>query len=305
MRLAMPASLPESGLRPDPEGADPHASLEAALDRLATGPAAIVMASLGDLLLEPEPQNVPGTGSERPNWRRRYPWSLEELGRRAEIASVLERIDRLRHAEDDGSHPLMTPTTTDHELTADDLYLFDEGTHGRLAEKLGAHPARRRRRAASPSGRPTRSAVSVVGDFNGWDAGAAPARGRAGGSGIWDGVRRPASARRALQVPHRSRARRLRGRQGRPVRAAAERAARTPASVVWDLDLRLGRRRLDGVARGAQRARRADVDLRGAPGLVAPRPEDGHRSLTYRELAPTARRLRARRWASPTSSCCR
>jgi 4-alpha-glucanotransferase len=63
------------------------------------------MASLGDLLLEPEPQNVPGTGSERPNWRRRYPWALEELGRREEIASVLERIDRNRRAGGDGTTP--------------------------------------------------------------------------------------------------------------------------------------------------------------------------------------------------------
>jgi hypothetical protein len=32
----------------------------------------------------------------------------------------------------------LTRTTTPHELTADDLYLFAEGTHGRLADKLGA-----------------------------------------------------------------------------------------------------------------------------------------------------------------------
>ena len=33
----------------------------------------------------------------------------------------------------------MTRTAAEHDLTADDLYLFAEGTHGRLAEKLGAH----------------------------------------------------------------------------------------------------------------------------------------------------------------------
>jgi 4-alpha-glucanotransferase len=105
MRLAMPASLSESGLQPDPEGEDPRASLDASLDRLAAGPAAIVMSSLGDLLLEPEPQNVPGTGPERPNWRRRFPWTLEELRGREEIASVLERIDRIRRTEGSGTDP--------------------------------------------------------------------------------------------------------------------------------------------------------------------------------------------------------
>lgn len=94
VRGALPASLP--GLLADPDGEDPRASLEASLERLAASRAAIVMASLGDLLLEADPQNVPGTGPERLNWRRRYPWTLEEIQRRPDIASTLERIDRSR-----------------------------------------------------------------------------------------------------------------------------------------------------------------------------------------------------------------
>ena len=94
LRGALPASLP--GLVADPDGEDPRASLEASLERLAASRAAIVMASLGDLLLEADPQNVPGTGPERLNWRRRYPWTLEEIRRRQDIASTLERIHRAR-----------------------------------------------------------------------------------------------------------------------------------------------------------------------------------------------------------------
>jgi 4-alpha-glucanotransferase len=94
VRGALPASLP--GLVADPDGEDPRASLEASLERLAASRAAIVMASLGDLLLESDPQNVPGTGPERLNWRRRYPWTLEELQQRPEVAATLERIDRVR-----------------------------------------------------------------------------------------------------------------------------------------------------------------------------------------------------------------
>ena len=96
VRGALPASLP--GLLADPDGEDPRASLEASLERLAASRAAIVMASLGDLLLEADPQNVPGTGPERLNWRRRYPWTLEEIRRRPEIASTLERIHRARRS---------------------------------------------------------------------------------------------------------------------------------------------------------------------------------------------------------------
>ena len=60
------------------------------------------MASLGDLLLEVDPQNVPGTGPERDNWRRRFPWTLDDLRHRPEIASMLERIDRRRR---EGTEP--------------------------------------------------------------------------------------------------------------------------------------------------------------------------------------------------------
>ena len=36
----------------------------------------------------------------------------------------------------------MSATRTEgaHRLTADDVYLFNEGTHTRLWDKLGAHP---------------------------------------------------------------------------------------------------------------------------------------------------------------------
>ncbi|MBA3362916.1 MAG: 4-alpha-glucanotransferase [Actinobacteria bacterium] len=96
VRGALPASLP--GLLADPDGEDPRSSLEASLERLAASRAAIVMASLGDLLLEADPQNVPGTGPERLNWRRRYPWTLDEIKARPDTASTLERIHQARRS---------------------------------------------------------------------------------------------------------------------------------------------------------------------------------------------------------------
>jgi 4-alpha-glucanotransferase len=105
VRQALPASLPGSRLAADLDGEDPAASLEASLERLAASRAAIITTSLGDLLLEPEPQNVPGTGPERPNWRRRYAWTIDELRRRPEITSMLERIDTSRRHSGGGSDP--------------------------------------------------------------------------------------------------------------------------------------------------------------------------------------------------------
>ncbi len=73
-------------------------------------------------------------------------------------------------------------------LSAEDLYLFNEGTHRRLGEKLGAHlldaPERGARFAVwAPNAR----AVSVVGDFNGWSPGVDELRPVAS-SGIWAGT---------------------------------------------------------------------------------------------------------------------
>jgi len=77
------------------------------------------------------------------------------------------------------------PTSPPHPLdfTADDQHLFNEGTHYRLHEKLGAHilPAGGVRFSVWA---PNAKYVSVVGDFNHYDRGAHPMR-PVGSSGVW------------------------------------------------------------------------------------------------------------------------
>ena len=73
-------------------------------------------------------------------------------------------------------------------LTEDDLYLFNEGSHLRLYEKLGAHPLH----IEGVSGTyfavwaPNAERVFVMGDFNGWEKTSHPLQPR-GQSGIWEG----------------------------------------------------------------------------------------------------------------------
>jgi 1,4-alpha-glucan branching enzyme len=73
-----------------------------------------------------------------------------------------------------------------HALGEVDLHLFNEGSHRSLGRKMGAHPL--------PGGgatftvwAPNASGVSVIGDFNSWDAASHRLEVR-GGSGIWEGV---------------------------------------------------------------------------------------------------------------------
>src|SRR5437764_5180577 len=73
-------------------------------------------------------------------------------------------------------------------LTPQDLYLFNEGSHLRLYDKLGAHPVTRDGKAGFHFAvwAPNAEYVSVIGDFNGWHPAANPLE-PMGGSGVWGG----------------------------------------------------------------------------------------------------------------------
>ena len=68
-------------------------------------------------------------------------------------------------------------------LTEDDLYLWNEGTHYRLYEKLGAHVTEEGTHFAVWA--PNADRVSVIGDWNGWDP-EAHQLAASGVSGIWE-----------------------------------------------------------------------------------------------------------------------
>jgi 1,4-alpha-glucan branching enzyme len=120
---------------------------------------------------------------------------------------------------------------TTQDLTADDLYLFAEGTHGRLASKLGAH--------VRPDGTsfavwaPNAERVSVIGDFNGWDTGSAPLEPVAS-SGIWSGRIEGAHEGQTYKFHIRSRHDGYRVDKADPFAFRTETPPKT-GSIVWDL----------------------------------------------------------------------
>lgn len=80
---------------------DDRSVLRALLAHLATGPAESVLVSLEDLWLEADPQNVPGTTDQHPNWRRKARYAFEEFSRMPEVTDVLRDVDRLRGRPND------------------------------------------------------------------------------------------------------------------------------------------------------------------------------------------------------------
>ena len=171
-------------------------------------------------------------------------------------------------------------------LTEDDRYLFNEGTHTRLAQKMGAHPAT----VDGVTGTlfsvwaPNAEAVAVTGDFNGWSTTAHPLRSREK-SGIWEGFL-PGVGKGARYKYHvASRYELYRADKADPLGLYAEVAPQT-ASIVWDLDYEWGD--LAWMAdRGARATLQAPVSIYEVHlGSWMRVPEDGGRWLTYRELAP-------------------
>jgi len=170
-------------------------------------------------------------------------------------------------------------------ITDEDLYLFNEGSHFRLYDKLGAHLLT----VAGEPGTyyavwaPNAERVSVAGDFNQWSPTRHPLRSRRS-SGIWEGFL-PGVGKGALYKFHIDT--KYRGYvvdKSDPMAFYAQIPPHT-ASVVWDLDYSWGdqewmRERRD---RNSLQAPMAIYEVHlGSWRRV---PEQDHRSLSYREMA--------------------
>ncbi len=122
-------------------------------------------------------------------------------------------------------------------LTDHDIYLFKEGTHFRLYEKLGSHVVESEgiKGTFFAVWAPNAESVSVIGDFNGWNAETHPLMVRPGGSGIWEGFL-PGVGQGTLYKYHIvSRLNKYTVDKGDPFAFYWELPPNT-ASVVWDLD---------------------------------------------------------------------
>ena len=122
-------------------------------------------------------------------------------------------------------------------ITDHDVYLFKEGKHNRLFDKMGAQPGE----VSGASGihfavwAPNARRVSVIGDFNLWDRSAHPLAVRWDGSGIWEGFVPGVPVGSAYKYHIVSRVRNHAADKGDPFDFRWEKPPRT-ASLVWALD---------------------------------------------------------------------
>ncbi len=170
-------------------------------------------------------------------------------------------------------------------LTDDDLYLFNEGSHLHLWEKLGARPwsMEGQEGALFAVWAPNAQHVSVIGDFNGWNPdenSLAPS----GSSGIWEGFIPGLEPGACYKYHIRSRFNGYRVDKADPFGVLHETPPRT-GSVLWELSYEWND--------GDWMASRADHNALEAPfsiyevhiGSWMRRLDRENRPLSYREMA--------------------
>ena len=170
-------------------------------------------------------------------------------------------------------------------LNEDDLYLFNQGSHFRLYEKLGAHLI-----AGENTGTyfavwaPDAEQVFVLGDFNQWhrDSHALMPKGQ---SGIWEGFFHDIGKGALYKYRIVSRFNGYRVDKADPLSIFNEVPPKT-ASIVWDLDYTWGDREWMAGRHQRNRLDKPMAIYEMHLGSWRRIEQEGNRSLSYRELAP-------------------
>nr|MBU1328678.1 1,4-alpha-glucan branching protein GlgB [Candidatus Omnitrophota bacterium] len=122
-------------------------------------------------------------------------------------------------------------------VTEQDVYLFREGTHVRLYEKLGSHLRVHNGDEGASFGvwAPNAKSVNVIGDFNRWNDQAHKLAPRQDGSGIWEGFIPGVRKGDLYKYVIISNFKNYRSEKRDPFAFYAEIPSQT-ASIIWDLD---------------------------------------------------------------------
>ncbi|HUT83577.1 MAG TPA: 1,4-alpha-glucan branching protein GlgB, partial [Thermodesulfobacteriota bacterium] len=168
-----------------------------------------------------------------------------------------------------------------------DGYLFKEGNHWKLYDKLGSHLVTMDGTPGTYFAvwAPNAERVTVMGDFNGWQPDTYPLQAREDGSGIWEGFIAGIEKGTVYKYHICSRYNNYRVDKGDPFAFYWEPSPRT-ASIVWDLHYEW--------QDSAWMANRYKFNSLHAPisiyemhlGSWRRVPEEGNRFLTYREMSP-------------------
>lgn len=172
-------------------------------------------------------------------------------------------------------------------ITDHDIYLYKEASHYKLYDKLGSHIVKHDGVEGTYFSvwAPNADSVTVVGDFNGWDPGSHPLKARDDESGIWEGFIPGLGKSTIYKYNINSRFNMYRTLRSDPYAIHCETPPKT-GSIVWDLHYEWND---DDWMRNRHRNNSLDAPFSIYEvhlGSWMRLPEDGNRSLSYREIAP-------------------
>ena len=171
-------------------------------------------------------------------------------------------------------------------LSTDDVYLFNEGNHFRLYRHLGSHPTTVNGVEGTQFAvwAPNAREVSVVGDFNGWNR-SADYLSPHGNSGIWEGFVEGVSPGTIYKYHIVSQHDGFEVDKADPFAFHAETPPKT-GSIVWNLDYDWNDQEWMN-ERGQRNALDAPISIYEVHlGSWMRVPDDGFRSMSFREIAP-------------------
>ena len=172
-------------------------------------------------------------------------------------------------------------------LSEEDIYLFNEGSHCKLYNKLGSHiiTIDEEKGTHFAVWAPNAQQVSVIGDFNGWDKSSHQLKHRAQ-SGVWEGFIPSISSGTLYKYHIISHHQNYQVEKADPLAFRAETPPKT-ASMVWNLDYTWQDK--DWMQeRKSRNALDAPISIYEIHlGSWRRIYEEGNRFLTYRELAPS------------------
>ncbi len=168
-------------------------------------------------------------------------------------------------------------------LTPQDLHLFNEGTHRRIYQKLGAHLSPKKDGVSFAVWAPNASAVYVMGDFNSWRRSSHPLF-PVGSSGIWEGFIPEAKEGSSYKYRIVSRDLNFEAEKADPVGFYFEVPPKS-ASVVRDLSYQWNDRNWLN-SRAHRNSLESPISIYELHlGSWRKVPEENERSLSYREMA--------------------
>ena len=171
-------------------------------------------------------------------------------------------------------------------LSDNDLYLFNEGSHIRLYQHLGAHPrvVDRQKGTNFSVWAPDAEKVYVMGDFNNWDKTGIEMRTR-GDSGIWEMFVPKVGQGDSYKYHIISRHDGYSVDKADPFAFHTETPPKT-ASKVWDLSYEWFDREWMAGRKSKNEVQAPTAIYEVHLGSWKRIPEDRNRSLSYREMAP-------------------